>query len=127
MKRQPFKIRAFTPKEAGQLQTSLDTLYKYKAESYKYTKNGSATSVPYQEIEHHRHSVSGTGSPTMAISLSFNTKYRDVMSIQIQPIGTAYNVNIVDFTASSMNIQISATANITSTVNFFVQIVGSLE
>jgi len=127
MKRQPFKIRAFSPKEAAQLQVSLDTLYKYKVESYKFTKNGSATSVPNQEMEHLRYSISGTGSPTMNASVSFNTKYRDIMSIQIQPIGTAYNVNIVDFTGSSMNVQISATANITSTVSFFVQVVGSLE
>ena len=127
MKKQPFRIKSLKPEEAAQLQNSLDILFKYKIESHRVIKNGSAVSLPFQEIEHNRFSVSGTGSPTMVVSVPFDSKYRDIFSIQLQAIGTAYTLNIVDFTASSMNVQISATANITSTVSFFAQIVGTLE
>lgn len=128
--RTPFRFKTMEKTEADQLNQAFETLFKYKAESIKFTDSaGKNLNKPYQEIEQGITNVSGAGGvSTTTTTISLQTSYSDILNISLEPIGSSFTVNVISYNTNSVTVRIGVTATLGSAdYGFFWSVCGSLQ
>jgi len=117
--------------ESDQIDQNFNTLFDSKLEEFKHcVVSGTTVTVAaktQRESETGNATKIGTESTTQQITIAFATKYNQVLNIEVNSVGASFTTSIVNFTASSMVVQLSATASLgTQSYQFFYRITGTI-
>jgi len=129
MRKIPFRHTQNVVNEAQNLNENLSFLERYRLESVLYRTSASASVLfPAQELESGRQRAVGTGTSSVVVTIPLQQRYNSVLGCNLTPIGISWTARISDVTASSLAVQLDATASLgTAAYEFFWELRGRLE